>query len=108
MSLVDLLAVLVATKAWDRIHETGGVWAVLLVCVLLLVPFAVAAWLAARCSAWNGTVEGRCAKVRPRPFQRCELGTHSHAAQLVTAPEVVAVVSFLVGILGLWFFLIAR
>ena len=108
MSLVDLLAVLVATKAWDRIHETGGVWAVLLVCVLLLVPFAVAAWLAARCSAWNGTVEGRCAKVRPRPFPRGALGTHSQAAQLVTAPEVVAVVSFLVGILGLWFFLTAR
>ena len=32
----------------------------------------------------------------------------AEAAQLVTAPEVVAVVSFLVGILGLWFFLTAR
>ena len=92
----------------SRIRRNSGPRITRLVCVLLLVPFAVAAWLAARCSAWNGTVEGRCAKVRPRPFQRCELGTHSHAAQLVTAPEVVAVVSFLVGILGLWFFLTAR
>lgn len=105
---MDLLAVVVAAKAWDRVHEMGGVWAVVLVCVLLLVPFAVATWLVARCTAWNGTVEGRCGKVRPRPFQRCELETHNRAAQLVTAPEVAAAVSFLVGIFGMWFFLTAR
>ncbi len=104
-SLVDLLAIVVANKAWDRLHEAMGVWAVALVCLLLAAPFVLAAWLAARCTAWNGTVEGRCAKRRPRPFQRCEVDTHSHAAQPITAPEVAAVVCFLAGVASLWAFL---
>lgn len=108
VSLVDLLALLVVTKAWDRFYETGGVWAVAVACLLLLLPFVVATWLAYRCTAWNKTVEGRCAKPRPGPFRRCELSAHSHAAQLATAPEVAAAASFLGGILGLWLFFTGR
>lgn len=108
VSLVDLLALLVVTKSWDRFYETGGVWAVILACLLLLLPFAVAAWLAYRCTAWNGTIQGRCAKARPGPFRRCDLSTHSHTAQLVTAPEVAAAASFVLGIAGLWLFFTAR
>lgn len=108
VSLVDVLALLVVTKAWDRFYETGGPWAVAVACLLLFLPFAVAVWLSYRCTAWNGSIEGRCAKPRPGPFRRCDLSTHSHTAQLVTAPEVVAAASFLVGILGLWLFFTAR
>ncbi|MCE1180463.1 MAG: hypothetical protein LWW86_15720 [Micrococcales bacterium] len=108
MSLVDLLSLLIVTKSWDRFYDAGGVWAVLLACLLLLIPFAVAGWLAYRCTAWNATVQGRCAKPRSGPFQRCELSTHSHAAQFVTAPEVAAAVSLIVGIAGLWLFFTAR
>lgn len=100
-SLVDFLVLLIVTKTWDRSYETGGVWAVLVVCLLLLVPFCVAAGLTYRCTAWNQT-EGRCANRRPGPFRRCELAGHSRAAQFVTAPEVAMAASFLVGFLDLW------
>lgn len=104
LSLADLFALVLVAKSWDRVHEVGGTWAVVLVCLLLLAPFGLAAWLASRCTAWNGSIEGRCAKVRPRPFQRCELPTHSHIAQPVTAHEVAAVLCFLVGVAGVWAF----
>lgn len=93
----DLLVVIVLALVWDRYYEETGWLGVIGAVLLVLVPFAIAASITWTCTAWNGTVEGRCKKRRP-PFVRCEVTEHRRPAQLVTFPEVVAVLSIAIGI----------
>lgn len=103
ISLADVLALLLATKLWDRFHDALGGWGVLLMVVLVLTPFALALCLCRHCTAWNSTVDGRCARVRPTPLGRCHENSHSHRAQFLTAHEVGAASCFLLGVLAVWF-----
>lgn len=100
-SVADALVLILITADSDKFTNATGAWGLVLIAVLVLVPFAVAAWLSRHCTAWNGTVEGRCAKVRPQPLRRCEASPHDHGAQLLTLHEVGALVSFLLGLLGI-------
>lgn len=102
LSLADLLALAILARSWEKFHAATGMWGVAIVAVLVVLPFAVAVWLSRHCTAWNGTVEGRCGKVRPQPFRRCEVPTHRRPAQLVTAHEVGACVALVSGVLGVW------
>ncbi|MCH8614456.1 hypothetical protein [Arsenicicoccus dermatophilus] len=93
---------MIALVIWERLHAVTGMWGMVIVAVLVVLPFAVAAGLSRHCTAWNDTVKGRCAKVRPQPFRRCEVTTHGRSAQLLTAHEVGAVIAFVLGLLGVW------
>lgn len=105
ISGADLVVIFIVVRVWDRFYEFGGWWAVATVFGLLLVPFVIAVWLSYRCTAWNGTNEGRCRKPRSRLFRRCELDAHSRAKQPITLPEVVAVASLLIGLADAWLLL---
>lgn len=93
----DLLAIIGIAAIWDRYHELTGWVGVVFIVILLLLPFAIAYWLTSTCTAWNGTVDGRCKKHRPG-IRRCELTGHGRALQLVTLPEAAAALSLIVGV----------
>lgn len=101
VSLADLLILAIIGRGWETFHARTDWWGVLIVASLVVLPFVASAWLSRHCTAWNATVGGRCAKVRPQPFRRCEVSAHGHGAQFVTAHEVGAVVCFLLGLLAL-------
>lgn len=102
ISLLDLLAAVIVAKSWERFHAALGWWGVLAAVLLVVLPFAGAALLSRHCTAWNSIAEGRCARVRARPFQRCQEVTHGYAAQVLTAHEVGALLCFLAGLAALW------
>ncbi|MGW9114507.1 hypothetical protein [Microbacterium sp. NPDC055683] len=83
--------------SWDRYYASTGWIGVAIVLLLVVLPFAIAYWLTSTCTAWNGTVEGRCKKPR-HGVRRCEIPEHGRAAQLVTFPEVMAALSLVVGV----------
>lgn len=105
MSLADVLALLLIGRIWERYYAAIGWWGVALVVLLVVMPFALAAWLSYHCTAWNTTREGRCDRPRPQPFRRCEEREHSHSKQWVTAHEVGCVTAALMGCLGIVFLL---
>lgn len=96
VSTSDLLIVILVAAATDRYYEDTGWFGVLLAVLAVVVPFALAGWLTWTCTAWNGSKEGRCEKPR-RWWRRCELLNHARAQQFVTAPEVAAIFSLIVG-----------
>lgn len=99
VSLGDLLIVIVVAAATDRCYEDTGWWGVMLAVLAVVLPFALATWLTWTCTAWNGTVEGRCGNPR-HGWRRCEKPGHGRTKQFVTAPELAAVVSVLVGVVN--------
>lgn len=101
LSTADVLLLILITTDSDKFTNATGAWGTALIAVLVLLPFAVAVWLSRHCTAWNSTIEGRCAKVRPQPLRRCEVSSHDHGAQPVTLHEVGALASFLLGLLGI-------
>lgn len=101
VSTAAVLALILISTDADKFTNATGVWGQVLIAVLLLVPFAVGFWLSRHCTAWNGTVEGRCAKVRPQLLRRCEASSHDHGAQPLTLHEAGALVSFFLGLLGI-------
>lgn len=101
----DLLAIIVIALTWDRYYEATGWIGVVIVLLLVLLPFAAAYWLTSTCTAWNGTVDGRCKK-RRRGLRRCELAGHGRAAQPITLPEAVAVVCAIAGVVNVVIFVV--
>jgi len=96
---LDVLIVLRVTLNWDRYYESSGVGGVIFAVVLTLLPFAIAAWLTSTCTAWNGSVAGRCRKPQ-RGFRRCHLAGHARSSQLLTAPEAAAALALVAGVLN--------
>lgn len=99
ISGADLLVVIIVAIAWDRFYKDTGIGGVVFAVLAVLLPFAIAAWLTSACTAWNGSLEGRCEK-RRLGWQRCELRAHRRTSQLVTVPEAAAVLSIVVGIVN--------
>ncbi len=60
----------------------------------LLLPLAIGLWFSARCGAWKMTSKGRCTRLRPGIWNRCQ----DHSG--LTLPDVLAAVSFLVAVLA--------
>ena len=100
LSLIDVCALLVISRSWEKFHEATGSWGVAVIAVLTLMPFVIAWWLTHYCTAWNASNETRCANVRPGPFQRCSVG--DHRAQFVTAHDIGAIIAAFLGLLGIW------
>lgn len=107
-SMLDLFLLAVVVASWDRYYGWLGGWGVAIAVALVLAPFVVAFWLSSTCTAWNGTVATRCAHPRGQLLQRCHEPEHSHATQILTAPEIGALLSLLAGIAGLALLLFGR
>lgn len=108
LSVVDLVIALIVATSWDRFYDWAGWWGVAGIVALTVVPFILAGWLSRHCTAWNTTVDGRCARLRPKPFQRCESHGHGHDMQLITAHEMAALVCFISGVGMVWALLFLR
>lgn len=102
IGVADEVIAIVALLSWDRFYGALGWWGVFVMAALLLMPFLVASVLARYCTAWNDTVEGRCARIRPGLLRRCGEETHSHRHQLVTLPELTCVTCALLGVAVVW------
>lgn len=99
VSGLDICLLFLVSASWEKFHTALGWVGVTMIVVLVLVPFVVASLLTRTCTAWNGVAEGRCKK--PRPWAaRCEIAGHGRMVQLITFPEVAALISLALGVLG--------
>lgn len=97
ISLSDLFIVIVVAAATNRYYAATGWVGVVLAVLAVVIPFSLATWLTWTCTAWNGSKEGRCGNPR-HGWRRCEIEGHGRWQQVVTAPEIAAAISILVGL----------